>query len=266
MRHLTSIPFALALFASAAAHSQPAAAPPGPNEFVIHKAEHKEPKKASKIKPTDTEAAVRLSVVDKKTGAGIPGVVVCFKAPDGKKYYADETDADGDAELAVPISQTYEITYLSLGRSKVTAKAAVDGTPNHNIHLTLRYQRHRGSAGEAAPRVVLDGLQFDTGKADIRPESLPRLDSIVEYMTHKPSMRIEISGHTDNVGNPKKNKDLSLRRARSCRSYLVSKGIDAARIVAVGKGEEMPIATNDTPEGRQKNRRIEAVELTTRSP
>src|SRR5205823_3839190 len=117
-----------------------------------------------------------------------------------------------------------------------------------------------GTGREPAP-VVLDGLQFDTGKAQLRPESLPRLDSVAEYMAHKASLRIQISGHTDNVGNPKENKDLSLRRAQSCRDYLVSKGIDAARIVVVGHGEEMPIASNLSEEGRQQNRRIEATEL-----
>ena len=108
---------------------------------------------------------------------------------------------------------------------------------------------------------MLEGVYFDSGKAVLRAESLPRLDVIVEYMTYKPNARIEISGHTDNVGNPKANKELSQRRVQACRDYLVSKGIEAARIVAVGYGDERPIASNDTESGRQKNRRIEATEL-----
>src|ERR1041385_2340756 len=222
-------PIFFAVFlASAAARSQTAPAPSDSKEFEIHKTEHKATTKPSKIKSSATEAALRFTVVDKKTEAGIPGVVVLLTAPDGKTFYADETDADGESELLVPISQTYDITYLSLGHSDVTAKAAVDGSANHNIHLTLRFQRSR-----AASRVVLEGLMFDTGKAQIRPDSLPRLDQVFEYLAHKKSARIEISGHTDNVGNAKGNKDLSLRRAQSCRDYLVSKGIDASRIVAV---------------------------------
>ena len=258
MRHATFIPVALMLCASAA-QSQSDAGPRDAKEFVLHKSDPAAaPKKASKIKPTATEAALKLSVVAKDTGAGIPGVVVVLTAPDEKKFYSDETDADGYTELLVPISKTYQITYLSLGRSEVTAKATVDDKPNHNVNLTLRYQRYRGAG---APRFVLDGVYFDSGNAKLRPESLPRLDSVVEYMTHKKSARIEISGHTDNVGNPKGNKDLSERRAQVCRDYLVSKGIDAARVTAVGNGEERPIASNDTEEGRQKNRRIEATEL-----
>ena len=88
-----------------------------------------------------------------------------------------------------------------------------------------------------------------------------RLDSVVEFMAHKRSARVEISGHTDNVGNAKANKALSQRRAQACRDYLVSKGIEPGRITAVGFGDERPIAPNDTEEGRQKNRRIEAMEL-----
>ncbi|MFI5301922.1 MAG: OmpA family protein, partial [Polyangiales bacterium] len=81
------------------------------------------------------------------------------------------------------------------------------------------------------------------------------------YLTHKKSARIEISGHTDNVGNPKTNKALSEKRAQACRDYLISKGIDGARVQAIGYGDERPIAPNDTEDGRQKNRRIEATEL-----
>jgi outer membrane protein OmpA-like peptidoglycan-associated protein len=104
-------------------------------------------------------------------------------------------------------------------------------------------------------------VNFDTGKASIRPESLPQLDGVVEYMTHKPKVRIEISGHTDNVGKPANNKALSQRRAEACREYLIKKGIDGSRVEAVGYGDELPIASNEQEDGRQKNRRIEAHEL-----
>src|SRR5205823_277129 len=98
-------------------------------------------------------------------------------------------------------------------------------------------------------------------KATIRPESFPRLDVVVEFMQHKKSARVEISGHTDNVGNPKTNKALSAKRAQACRSYLMSKGIDGGRITAVGHGAERPLVPNDTEDNRQQNRRIEVVEL-----
>jgi hypothetical protein len=214
----------------------------------------------SKIKPTKTETAMRFFIVDKgKGGAPIPGIVVSMTSPEGDKYYTEETDAKGYAEVLVPVGKTYELEYLSLGRKTISAKVPVPDSPNQNIKLTLRYKRFDTEGktmvvqGPPPPNVfVLEGVNFD---------SLSRLDRVVEYMTHKKGVRIEISGHTDNVGKAEANKDLSRRRAESCKQYLVDKGIDAGRIETVGYGSERPIDTNDTPEGRQRNRRIEAKEL-----
>ena len=111
------------------------------------------------------------------------------------------------------------------------------------------------------PPFILAGVVFDTAKATLRPESFPKLDVVVEFMKFKKSARVEIAGHTDNVGKPKANKVLSQQRAQACRSYLISRGIDGSRLEAVGHGAELPTASNDTEDGRQKNRRMEAREL-----
>ena len=74
-------------------------------------------------------------------------------------------------------------------------------------------------------------------------------------MTLKPQLEIEIAGHTDNVGTAESNMTLSLNRAKSVRNYLISKGIDANRVSIQGYGDTQPIASNDSAEGRQKNRR-----------
>jgi outer membrane protein OmpA-like peptidoglycan-associated protein len=249
----------------------PAAAPGAPDErkeFVLGQSETAGTArgvKASKIKPTATEAAMRLIVIDKDKGP-VQGVVISLAGPDGSKYYTEETDAEGYAEVLVPVGQKYDLTYLSLGRRDIAATVTVTGAPKQNIKLTLRYKRYvpppeSPPDSAATPRFVLNGVTFDTGKATIRAESFPRLDSVVEYMTHKKSARVEIAGHTDNVGNPKGNKALSQKRAQACRDYVISKGIDGSRLTAIGHGDERPIAPNDTEEGRQKNRRIEATEL-----
>jgi outer membrane protein OmpA-like peptidoglycan-associated protein len=233
------------------------------NEFVVHESDGAAATggaKPSKIKATETEAALKFFVVDKDKGP-IKGIVIALTAPDGSKYYTGETDADGYAELLVPVGQSYDVVYLSLGRRDVAAKVSVSDKRKQNIRLTLRYKRIDPPAGASAPRFVLDGVYFDSGKTRIRPESFERLDSVVEFMAHKQSARIEVSGHTDNVGNAKKNKKLSLERAQACREYLISKGIEGSRIEAIGYGDERPIASNDSEDGRQKNRRIEATEL-----
>lgn len=213
----------------------------------------------SKIKSTKTEAALKLIVVDKEKGP-IPGIVVSLTgSKDKKKLFTAPTDGTGYTELLVPVGQDYEVVYLSLGMQQIAATIPVTSEPTQNIRLTLRYKRILPAAPDRG--IVLDNVHFDTGKATIRPESFPELDRVVEYLTHKPSVRIEISGHTDNVGSSASNKALSQRRAEACRDYLAKKGIDKSRIEAAGYGDEVPIAPNDTVEGRQKNRRIEAKEL-----
>ena len=231
-----------------------------------------------KLKATDTEAAVRFFVIDKAKGP-IPGIVISLTSPTGEKYYTQETDAEGFAEVLVPNGKTYDLVYLSLGRRDVAAQVTVASEPRLNLKLTMTYKREdppppiviAPTPAEPtpppppptppAPRFVLQGVQFDTGKATLTSGSSARLDTIVEYLTHKPSARIEISGHTDNVGKAKDNQRLSQQRAEAVRDYLVAKGIDASRIQTVGHGDGQPIASNDTAEGRQQNRRIEATEL-----
>lgn len=214
---------------------------------------------ASKISPTKTEAAIKLTVVDKDKGP-IPGIVVTLTDPQGKKYYTEETDAEGYAEVLVPIAKTYDVVYLSLGRKDIAVSLPVADQPKQTVRRTLRYKRYV-AIKETEKGFRLDGVEFDTGKAKLRPDSLARLDDVVEYLTYKKSARVEISGHTDNVGKPKANKKLSQDRAEACRSYIISKGIDGSRVVAIGYGDEKPMASNDTEGGRQQNRRIEATEL-----
>jgi outer membrane protein OmpA-like peptidoglycan-associated protein len=240
------------------------AAPPTPGaadekrEFQLqdtHTAKDAHGATASQIKPTKTDAAMRLFVVDKDKGP-VKGIVIFLTGPDKKKYYAEPTDGEGYTEVLVPVGQKYDVTYLSLGRREIAATVPVADEPNQNVKLTLRYKRE-----VVEKPFILTGVNFDTGKATIRPESFPQLDAVVEFMAHKKNARVEISGHTDNVGNAKANKTLSGQRAQACRNYIVSKGIDKKRLTAIGFGDERPIAPNDTDEGRQKNRRIEAKEL-----
>ena len=248
----------------AEASATPSAEPEtAPDDFVTRASDHTQATqvvKASKISSTATEAALKFFVLDKDKGP-VKGIIISVSSPEGAKYYTEETDTDGYAELLVPVGQKYEVIYLSLGRRDIGAKLSVSDEPKQNIKLTLRYKRYDAPPGATEPRFVLDGVYFDTGKTTIRADSFARLDGVVEYMTHKKSARIEISGHTDNLGNPKANKTLSQKRAQACRDYLISKGIDAGRVVAVGYGDERPITSNETEDGRQKNRRIEASEL-----
>ncbi|HSJ06636.1 MAG TPA: OmpA family protein, partial [Longimicrobiales bacterium] len=110
--------------------------------------------------------------------------------------------------------------------------------------------------------VSTQGILFDTGSDRIRPESTPTLKEIGEMLRQHASLRLRIEGHTDNVGSAASNQALSERRAVAVREHLLSSyGIDADRLEAVGKGQSEPAESNDTPEGRQNNRRVVLVRL-----
>ncbi|MCK9321765.1 MAG: OmpA family protein [Bacteroidales bacterium] len=105
--------------------------------------------------------------------------------------------------------------------------------------------------------VVLKNIFFEFNSFDLLPESYTELKKVIDYMNSNPKMKIEIGGHTDNVGTKEYNKDLSQNRARSVYNYLISKSIDANRLSFKGYDYSVPIADNDTEEGRAKNRRTE---------
>lgn len=101
------------------------------------------------------------------------------------------------------------------------------------------------------------GITFDTGKANIKPNFNPVLDDIANVMVKYPETKIEVQGHTDNVGSDTDNLRLSELRAQSVRSSLSNRGVSASRMTAIGFGESMPVASNDTAAGREINRRVE---------
>ncbi len=172
-------------------------------------------------------------------GDGVPAP--CDRCPDVKGTEADgcpTRDADGDG--------------ITDDVDKCPAKAEVrngfeddDGCPDE---VPEAVQRFTG---------VIQGITFEQGRADIRRESLPTLDSAYLVLTEFPSIRLEVSGHTSSEGDAQTNQQLSQDRAQAVKDYLVQKGVDPARIQVRGAGSSEPIADNATPAGRMKNRRIE---------
>ncbi len=115
----------------------------------------------------------------------------------------------------------------------------------------------KGARVDARGCWVLSGLRFDTNEAAIKPQFRRILDEAAQVMSENPDMRIEIQGHTDSRGSYSYNQRLSERRAKSVRAYLISLGIAASRLTAVGFGESMPAASNATTGGQDQNRRVE---------
>lgn len=113
------------------------------------------------------------------------------------------------------------------------------------------------SGGSDPGRWVLVGVNFDFGSSNLKMESYPILLHAVMVLLQNHDMRVEIGGHTDNIGSEQSNKALALKRADTVKNYLVARGITAGRLNTIGYGESMPIADNKTSEGRAMNRRIE---------
>ena len=112
---------------------------------------------------------------------------------------------------------------------------------------------------ELKTEIILKGVTFASSKAELQASSFTTLDKVVESMLAWPDVTFEIQGHTDNTGSAELNRKLSQDRAESVRAYLEMKGVAASRMNAVGYGEDSPIATNASKEGRSLNRRVELV-------
>jgi OOP family OmpA-OmpF porin len=104
-------------------------------------------------------------------------------------------------------------------------------------------------------------INFDFDKADIKPESQPIIEQIVKLLKNNPSLNLTVEGHTDNIGTPVYNKQLSEARAKSVVGALTAQGIETRRLKAAGYGQDKPIADNGTDDGRAKNRRVELVKM-----
>ena len=109
--------------------------------------------------------------------------------------------------------------------------------------------------------LILKHMYFATDKSDILPESEPDLMQLYSFLSENPRIRVLITGHTDNEGRDDYNQRLSENRSASVKAEMVKRGIDPNRIETDGKGESEPIDTNDTPEGRQNNRRVQVTVL-----
>jgi outer membrane protein OmpA-like peptidoglycan-associated protein len=176
-------------------------------------------------------------------GDGIPDNI--DKCPDaaGKQEFGGCPDTDGDG-----VPDHKDLCPLEAGLAENNGCPKVD----EQIEIVELEEEE-----EKVLREAFDNLEFETGKSIISKESYTSLDELATLLTTKTAYRIYIAGHTDNVGQKKANQKLSEDRAKAVKEYLVSKGIDGARIKTEGFGDARPIADNNTAEGKQKNRRVE---------
>lgn len=178
---------------------------------------------------------------------------------------ADKTTVETDAEGAFSfkgVPTGFEVVTASApGYADGSATADIgNGDDNAEVLITLEkgkalvFGEKKLTVGET---LSLASILFDAGKAELKPASKPELEKVVQFLKANPNAEIELSGHTSSEGEAQLNRSLSYRRVKSCKDYVVSKGVDAGRIVAVGFGPDRPVAPNTTEAGRKLNRRVE---------
>jgi len=141
--------------------------------------------------------------------------------------------------------------------SRITLPGGANiSVPADSINYNLA--RFLADGSQAAPKTfVFDHLNFVTGATQLTPDSNQTVDNLAQILRAYPNAQIQLSGHTDNVGPANANQALSLERANAVKSMLVGKGVPADRISTQGFGQDRPLASNDTEEGRARNRRTE---------
>jgi OmpA-OmpF porin, OOP family len=176
------------------------------------------------------------------------------------KVYLNEKRVANIPNIALP--RTNKV-YLELSGFPADQSRSGEQTPTLVSNITINAGgRTLYDALVADGRVATQGIFFDTGSDRIRPESTPTLREIGDMLKQNGDLRLAIEGHTDNTGNAATNQTLSEQRAAAVKAFLVSTyGIDAARLETKGLGPTKPVAPNETPEGRQSNRRVELVRL-----
>ncbi len=140
-----------------------------------------------------------------------------------------------------------------------SARAEAQATQQQLANARQQLQDLQAKQTERGMVVTLGDVLFDTGKATLKPGADLSLNRLATYLRANPNTRVQIEGHTDSRGSDEYNQELSERRAQAVATALESQGIPADRVQAVGRGKSFPVASNDTPAGRQQNRRVEIV-------
>jgi len=181
------------------------------------------------------------------------GEQIIFEGMNTHEIYQGISNSEGKFEIQLEGNETYLIKIKSIGKaedySTFTIPKLNKGEFYAPIQMTIQI--------DPAKTYTLDNVHFESGKSTLMNSSFKELEELVEFMRLKNDIIIEIAGHTDNVGDDEFNLKLSEARAETVKNYLVSKGISSNRIISKGYGENQPIDTNSTNEGRQNNRRTE---------
>jgi OmpA-OmpF porin, OOP family len=208
---------------------------------------------------------VKGKLLDAKTGQPIGAKIIYERLSDGKEIgIAQSNPETGEYEIRLPGGELYGV------------RAEAPGHISENQNLDLRDFKTDGQITykdmSIAPieiakidkgvKITLNNIWFDFDKFTLKSESFPELNRLVELLDEQPSIKVEVSGHADAIGTEEYNQKLSKNRAEKVSQYLIQKGISKDRISTTSYGESRPVDSNETKEGRQKNRRVEFTILT----
>jgi outer membrane protein OmpA-like peptidoglycan-associated protein len=241
--------------------------PPPKEEIPVAVAPKEEPVKEKQVGDEFADAMVSLQkdlgfasqligkVIDADNAKGLKAQITLV---DNKTNTVMERvyshDATGEFKIVIPHGGNYGIN--------TSADGYLFNSLNFEVPMYSDFQEIETAIlmqkVTVGSKVVMKNIFFDIGKTELKSESLGELELILDLMENNPGVKLQINGHTDNSGNPEANKILSARRAETVMAFLITRGINAARLKAVGYGEEKPIVSNDDEQGgRAINRRTE---------
>jgi OOP family OmpA-OmpF porin len=214
--------------------------------------------KAQDLQPNDSNAVINILVLDREHKP-IAGEKVMMQSVKTQKVYPGITNDSGKFSVHVPYGCDYSFRYQQLTKDTAYGKKlsippgiGKDGITHERF--TLNFTLNNITLRKT---YTLHDVLFETAKSNLLPASDKELNELAEYLSYHKKTVIEVAGYTDNVGKDDANQILSQARADVVRNYLIKKGISGDNITAKGYGATSPVATNDTPEGRQQNRRTE---------
>jgi outer membrane protein OmpA-like peptidoglycan-associated protein/tetratricopeptide (TPR) repeat protein len=201
----------------------------------------------------DTSLLMKGTITDSETRKPVFAKMDIIDTEFSRVVATTTSDTSGRYFIRIPLPKRYGIEIVA--RNYMLNLDVVDLTQESYRHEIIR--DFMLEPIEIGARMILKNIFFEFGKSTLKPESYIQLDNVVLLLKSTPGLRIEISGHTDNVGSAKANQKLSEERSKAVVDYLVSRGIELNRLEYKGYGFSQPVASNSTPEGRSQNRRVE---------
>ena len=223
------------------------------------------------LRPTNYMVLVYVTLAN-KSKEPIQNTSVLFRNEISKEVFVGQTSNEGKFQILLPKEQTFGIRFIQEGNRIPSGEISTKlGDGNFTLKLDLEYNYteewsyyEKIIKSKTIPEDIslhdmytLNNILFDFDKATLKPVAFAELNSIVKSLKSHKFSKIKISGHTDNFGDDNYNLNLSEQRAKAVMNYFIEMGINPHQISSEGKGEKVPIATNETEDGRHLNRRTE---------